>query len=91
MVVWCICESRTFYFKYMLAQITYVGMQRRECYFVPEDALRESRLNALYHSRYNYGVPIQISVYEDKMYIANCDQLPDNWNVETFVFLMQKL
>lgn len=34
------------------------------------------------HSQYNYGVPIQISVYEDKMYIANCGQLPDDWTAE---------
>lgn len=59
------------YFKYMRAKITYVGMQRRERYFVPEAALRETLLNALCHSQYNYGVPIQISVYADKMYIAN--------------------
>lgn len=66
----------------MRAKITYVGVQRRERYFVPEAALRETLLNALCHSQYNYGVPIQISVYEDKMYIMNCGQLPDNWTVE---------
>lgn len=70
------------YFKYMRAQISYVGMQRRERYFVPEDALRETLFNAICHSQYNYGVPIQISVYADKMYIANCGQLPENWTVD---------
>lgn len=50
--------------------------------FVPEAALRETLLNYLSHSQYNYGVPIQISEYEDKMYIADCDQLPDNWAAE---------
>ena len=39
--------------------------------FVPEAALRETLLNYLCHSQYNYGVPIQISEYEDKMYIAD--------------------
>lgn len=73
------------YFKYMRAKITYVGMQRRERYFVPEAALRETLLNALCHSQYNYGVPIQISVYADKMYIANCGQLPDNWTAENLM------
>lgn len=69
----------------MRAKITYVGMQRRERYFVPEAALRETLLNALCHSQYNYGVPIQISVYADKMYIANCGQLPDNWTAENLM------
>lgn len=73
--------------KYMRAKITYVGMQRHEKYFVPEAALRETLLNALCHSRYNYGVPIQISVYEDKLYIANCGCLPENWTVTN---LMEK-
>ncbi len=38
------------YLKYMRAKISYVGMQRREKYFVPEAALRETLLNALCHS-----------------------------------------
>lgn len=69
----------------MRAKITYVGMQGRERYFVPEAALKETLLNALCHSQYNYGVPIQISVYEDKMYIANCRQLTENWTVESLM------
>lgn len=73
------------YLKYMRAKISYVGMQRQERYFVPEAALRETLLNALCHSQYNYGVPIQISIYEDKMYIANCGQLPDNWTAESLL------
>lgn len=73
------------YLKYMRAQISYVGMQRRERYFVPEAALRETLFNALCHSQYNYGVPIQISVYEDKLYIANCGCLPENWTVENLM------
>ncbi len=73
------------YLKYMRAKISYVGMQRREKYCVPEAALRETLLNALCHSQYNYGVPIQISVYEDKLYIANCGCLPEHWTVENLM------
>lgn len=69
------------YLKYMKAKISYVGMQRIERYFVPEDALREALLNALCHKRYQSGVPIQISVYEDRLYIANCGCLPENWSL----------
>ena len=55
---------------------------RIERYFVPEEALREALLNALCHKQYQSGVPIQISVYEDKLYIANCGCLPENWTLE---------
>ena len=68
------------YLKYMKAKITYQGMQRIERYFVPEEALREALLNALCHKKYESGVPIQVSVYEDRLYIANCACLPENWS-----------
>ena len=60
-------------------------MQRIERYFVPEEALREALLNALCHKQYQSGVPIQISVYEDKLYIANCGCLPENWTLENLM------
>jgi len=75
------------YLKYMRAKITYEGMQRIERYFVPEDALREALLNALCHKQYQSGVPVQISVYADRLYIANCGCLPESWTLEN---LMQK-
>lgn len=49
------------YLKYMKAKITYGGMQRTERYFVPNAALREALLNALCHSSYSLGIPIQVS------------------------------
>ena len=73
------------YLKYMKAKITYEGMQRIERYFVPEEALREALLNALCHKQYQSGIPIQISVYEDKLYIANCGSLPENWTMENLL------
>lgn len=60
-------------------------MQRIERYFVPDAALREALLNALCHKQYESGVPIQISVYEDKLYIANCGRLPDNWTADSLM------
>lgn len=71
--------------KYMKAKISYNGMQRIEKYFVPEDALREALLNALCHKNYSNGIPAQISVYEDKLYIANCGALPENWTLENLM------
>lgn len=73
------------YLKYMRAKITYDGMQRIERYFVPEAALREALLNALCHKEYQSGIPIQISVYADKLYIANCGRLPENWTLENLM------
>lgn len=75
------------YSKYMRAKITYERMQRIERYFVPEAALREALLNAICHKSYQSGIPIQISVYEDKLYIANCACLPENLSAND---LMQK-
>ena len=71
----------------MRAQVTYERMQRIERYFGPEAALREALLNAICHKSYQSGIPIQVSVYEDKMYIANCGCLPENWTIAN---LMQK-
>ncbi|MBR4768702.1 MAG: putative DNA binding domain-containing protein [Lachnospiraceae bacterium] len=75
------------YLKYMRAKIRYEGVQRIERYFVPEDALREALLNAVCHKQYQSGIPIQISVYEDRLYVANIGSLPENWTLEN---LMQK-
>lgn len=52
---------------------------------MPEEALREALLNALCHKQYQSGVPIQISVYEDKLYIANSGCLPENWTLENLM------
>lgn len=73
------------YLKYMKAKISYEGTHRIERYFVPEEALREALLNALCHKAYQSGVPIQISVYDDKLYIANCGSLPENWTIENLL------
>ena len=67
----------------MRVKITYEGIiQRRERYFVPEAALRGALINAICHKQYQSGVPIPVSVYEDKLYIANIGCLPENWTVD---------
>lgn len=70
------------YHKYLRAKISYEGIQRIERYPFPEEAIREALLNAIVHKDYASGVPIQISVYDDKLYIANDGMLPDNWTME---------
>lgn len=73
--------------KYMIAHITYEGVQRVETFPVPEAALREAVLNALIHKDYAAGTPIQISVYRDKLMIWNPGPLPATWTAER---LLQK-
>lgn len=68
--------------KYLKALISYEGLQRIETYPVPEPALREAILNAVVHKNYASGIPIQISVYPDKLMIWNPGQLPPDWTVE---------
>lgn len=75
------------YLKYMRAKIRYDGIRRIERYFVPEEALREALLNAVCHKQYQSGIPVQVSVYEDRLYVANIGSLPEDWTYEK---LMQK-
>ncbi len=39
-------------------------------------------LNAIAHKDYSGGIPIQISVYADKIIFWNEGTLPENWTVE---------
>ena len=41
--------------------------------------MREALYNALIHADYSAGIPIQISVYKDKLYIFNKAQLEPEW------------
>lgn len=66
------------YTKYLKALIDYKGIQRVEQYMFHRDAFREILLNAIVHKDYSGCNPIQISVYEDKMYIWNDGVMPMN-------------
>jgi ATP-dependent DNA helicase RecG len=68
--------------KYLIAWITYEGLQRVETYPVPRAALREAVINALIHKDYTSGAPIQISVYANRLMIWNPGQLPADWSPE---------
>ena len=71
--------------KYIKALISYEGINRVETYEYPKEAVREALLNAIAHKDYSGGIPIQISVYADKIYIWNDGQLPENWTVENLI------
>ncbi len=73
------------YLKYMKAKTSYEGIQRVERYFVPEAALREALLNAVCHKQYESCIPVQVSVYEDRLYVANIDVLPETWTINNLL------
>ncbi len=68
--------------KYMVAWISYRGLQRLETFPIPREALREAVLNALIHKDYSSGTPIQIRVYRDKLRIWNPGELPPTWTAD---------
>lgn len=68
--------------KYIKSSISYEGLNRVEKYEYPKDAIREALLNAVSHKDYSGGVPIQISMYSDKLIFWNEGQLPEDWTIE---------
>ena len=66
------------YAKYLKALIDYEGITRTESYMVHRDAFREILLNAIVHKDYSSCNPIQISVYNEKVYIWNDGEMPAN-------------
>ena len=57
--------------KYFKGLVDYEGIQRTETYMLTKAIVRELLLNAINHKDYATGVPIQVSVYEDKVVIFN--------------------
>ena len=75
------------YTKYLKALIQYKNLQRQECYMFPKEAFREIIYNSINHKDYSTFIPIQISVYENRMYIWNSGKLPQQITKES---LLQK-
>lgn len=73
------------YLKYLKAPITYDNMTRIETYPYPKDAVREAYYNALIHSCWFSGTPIQIRIEEEAMYISNDCVFPLGWTAETLM------
>ncbi len=71
--------------KYTKALISYEGISRIETYEYPKEALREAIHNAVAHKDYSGAIPIQISVYKDKIMIWNYGQLPEGWTTKSLL------
>ena len=71
--------------KYMNYMISYEGLQRVENPTFPEDPLRECILNSVSHKDYAEQIPIQISVYPDRIVFWNPGSLPESWTVDNLL------
>lgn len=65
------------YYIYLKAKIFYDGLVCVENYPYPEEAMRKAVLNSIVPKDYSTENPIQISVYDDKLYKANDGRLPE--------------
>jgi len=68
--------------KYLISNIKYEGIHRRDILEYPYEALREAIINALIHRDYSGTSQIQIRVYPDKLMIMNEGKLPPEIPVE---------
>jgi ATP-dependent DNA helicase RecG len=68
--------------KYLVSNIKYEGIHRRDILEYPYEALREAIINALIHRDYSGNSQIQIRVYPDKLIIMNEGKLPPEIPVE---------
>ena len=68
--------------KYLVSNIQYEGIHRREILEYPYEALREAIINALIHRNYLGASSIQIRVYSDRLIIMNEGKLPPEVPVE---------
>ena len=57
--------------KYFKALVDYEGIQRTETYMLTRGMIREMLLNSVNHKDYASGVPVQVSIYEDRIVIFN--------------------
>ena len=68
--------------KYLKTAITYEGVTRVETYPFPKEGIREAVYNSIAHKFYGALIPIQISVYPDRLYIANDCIFPTDWTID---------
>ena len=68
--------------KYLVSNIKYEGIHRRDILEYPYEALREAVINALIHRDYSGTSQIQIRIYSDRLIIMNEGKLPPEAPVE---------
>lgn len=73
------------YLKYLKAKVDYIHDRRVETYPFAREAIREAVYNAIAHTCYMYGVPIQIRIEDGQLIISNQCIFPESWTVETLM------
>lgn len=63
--------------KYLISEIRFVGIYRKEELEYPEEALREAIINAIIHRDY-IGAHTQLKIYPDKLILWNEGTLPND-------------
>lgn len=73
------------YLKYLKAAITYEHDIRVETYPFAREAVREAVYNALIHCKWEDGIPVQIRIEDEAMYISNACVFPNDWTTENLM------
>ena len=73
------------YLKYLKASISYDKEVRVETYPYAREAVREAVYNALIHCKWEDGIPIQIRIEDEAMYISNACVFPSDWTTENLM------
>ena len=73
------------YLKYLKAKVEYIHDRRVETYPFAREAIREAVYNAIAHTCYMYGVPIQIRIEDEELIISNQCVFPEGWTVDTLM------
>ena len=73
------------YLKYLKAKVDYIHDRRVETYPFAREAIREAVYNAIAHTCYMYGVPIQIRIEDEQLIISNQCIFPEGWTVDTLM------
>ncbi|MDR1057418.1 MAG: hypothetical protein LBL17_02480 [Coxiellaceae bacterium] len=77
-------EAMIFLQKHLNVRSEIKGVNRRDIYEIPLEALREAVANAIIHRDYSMrGTSIMVEVYPDKVVIANPGGLPPGLNIKS--------
>jgi ATP-dependent DNA helicase RecG len=68
--------------KHLNVRFEIKGIQRKDIWEYPIEALREAVINALIHKDYSSTAEIQIRIYDDKIWIWNPGKLPPQLTID---------
>ena len=73
------------YLEYLKANVSYIHDRRVETSPFARDAIREAVYNAIAHTCYMFGTPVQIRIEDEEFIISNQCILPEGWTVKTLM------